>query len=539
MEESQSSHSHDFVTIGSPHYMDRSDEEMSTRNDSRSEADRTVSVTINFDLSCDVNGAITPTPKIPCQRTMVDLDKFIGNELEMSRSICVIPEALVPSSLSTQMRHDLQSNIGRSNLNSGGDSAWVRGDDDSIPVSSSSRRTYNECGEHSQQIRGLEIQRTYPGNESIESLTMPDMQIMNSTKRNRCRRQLLLWFSLWILCAVAVTFVSVTLARRYSSQASRKSPEATLMGRNDTSNSNTSQPRTILSSVSPSKSPINVAMPFTQSIDQPGTKISRHAASFSWISSCENVMNDMGSYNLILSCGGSIVIERYDNMYCNDSTIANEDGQIQCQLNKKGDYMDTISNKVYKQGSGLVLFSCHGTNRNDLSATAEFLAVTASNCTGTEGSIVTSITLGRFCQGDTLKLRDEFSTCEEGMPYSYLSSRKVLEDNKHSNLLVRSRGNSRHIMDSFNDTLETVISNTLDQMTIMCYDSATCSQQNVSSESCTLNTMAIRTGDSDLVGSCVDRSGTVNKSYIDNLWNMSQTILNPSKQIDTIVYEIL
>ena len=408
----------------------------------------------------------------------------------------------------------------------------------------SRRRSHAELEDHGDGIHMISATLVGSGD--------PDSPMLVHAERLWWKRRLVLCLSVWMLLVIAVISVSVTLAVTFISAPSDKKPisNESLESEGEATNSTEVEnvPTQATLTQFPSKSPIDkTASPvaFTASpssvtpsptipiTDPPGTTIQIHAVTWGVLTSCSDFnSNEVQSQEMILSCGGRIVLEKSNNVVCENVTPFNS-AKLSCRLNSSKPYIDTNTNDVYQEATGLAMFSCRGSLQRDLQAAGELFNITVPSCSPSSSTIGTAssfVSMGRFCQdGSNVLFRDVFCDCGTSETCTVLTPSLPV-------CFVDSDDNDRRL--DFFDDIKDSIGRFGDGVIAFCYESTSCSDQSVPSDTCTLNVPGVI---SEYIEGTLDVCGNPGNddASIDNMWSMSQTILNPLKRIDVLVRDVL
>ena len=467
--------------------------------------------------------------KIDDKHSGVCSDSVAGNTVDMSED--EIAAIVAP---------DLQRQSGNHNSTPGAFS--VPGCNDvAVPIASyraraSARRPYAVVNGHGDGTHM--ISATLVGNGACGSDLSQDAPILVYAERLWWKRRFVLCLSAWMLLVIAVISVSVTLSIRFSASSDENVEQIA---------SNNSEVKSLPPPTkSPSKSPIDLSKLPSKSpivltlspsaispsptliIDPSGTMVSIHSVSWGVLTSCSEFNYEVQSYELILSCGGRIVLEKFDNVDCRTVRGFNnaiDPEKLICRLNSSKPYVDASTNDIYQQVTGLAMFSCRGTLTPELLATAEFVNVSVSSCLpslSTLGTASSFVSLGRFCQNeDSLQFRDIVSNCGQSNKCIVLTPSQPICDIDSG--------------DSFRKL--NFIDDARDAIAAFCYELTSCSNQNATSDVCILNVPDIISENIATEFDICSNPGN-DESNVDNMWNISQEKLNPLKRMDVIIRDI-
>lgn len=396
----------------------------------------------------------------------------------------------------------------------------------------SMRRSRTELDEHCDGVHM--ISATLVGNGDMSH----DAPMLVYAERLWWKRRFVLCLSVWILLVIAVISVSVTLTIRFSMSSSDENNEENTSLESKGGASSfivTNFPTAATPTKSPSKPPIDMSPSPASITDPPGTMISMYSASWGVLTNCSEFNSKVQSYEMIISCTGKITLEKYDNVDCRKFRGSNNafyPGKLSCRLNSSKPYNDTSTNVVYQQATGLALFSCRGTLEQDLLAGAELFNVTVSNCSpssSTLGAAATFVSMGRFCQdGSSLQFRDVFSDCGSSDKCIVLAPSLPV-------CSFDTDDNSRKL--NFFSDIKDAVDKFGDEVITFCYESTSCSNQNATSDVCTLNVPEVT---SENIAAAVDVCSNpgYDEANVDNMWNTAQSILDPLKRIEVIVGDV-
>jgi hypothetical protein len=246
---------------------------------------------------------------------------------------------------------------------------------------------------------------------------------------------------------------------------------------------------------------------------------------------------------MTLSCGGTIQVVRAENVSCYDVSVNGSDfvDRMSCRLNNTGNDIVRDSGEVFVQVTGMVLFSCRGTNNRDMLAAAELSNVPVSNCTvssalsNINGSAASLVSLGRFCQSyDDWRFWNLLSACEGGKRGDIINRRILVDSNainklpsKHIDPSV-SMYDQRHLQVQ----LDVVLYKFIDRVDSFCYNTATCSD----TVQCSLDVISVTTEDNALLERCPD---PVYDNNVERLWNEAKIKLDPSVRVEAIISDVL
>jgi hypothetical protein len=334
------------------------------------------------------------------------------------------------------------------------------------------------------------------------------------------KRRLVLCISGWMLLALGVITLSATLAvlwaKNHSTDGS-PSNEATTNASDPiavtpTMSTVVVKPTSaptwspVVTRVAPTWSPVTLA-PNTYA---PNSAVAFHAVSWGMVSTCEEGNSAFYSNDLSIHCGGGLLeIHNISTGVACESTLDDVGSQyMACQLNETTEGWDAVRGVNTKQASGLVLFSCRSTLKQERVATVVLPEVpVALNCsTATSDPLASNfVSLGRFCFEDesSWKLRQQIYQCENSL-------RGVIPQRKRRNLDLFDIG--RYVINIFG-------------LTSFCYNTFGCSGNDC---------IVPQTAMSDVDSSCVV-SGEVLLPTIDDFWADTQAALQPSKRIDSLI----
>ena len=374
------------------------------------------------------------------------------------------------------------------------------------------------------------------------TLVDADAPVLVYAERLWWKRRLVWCVSAWMLFAVTVVSVSITIAIRLTSRdppssntpPSNPPPPETVSFEADESANTTIVPTKMVASRSPSASPIVASPPPTAL----ATMISMHAASWGVLTSCSDFNDEFESYEMVFSCvGGRIKLEREENVECQKS--AGDQRKLSCRLKSSGTHIDALTTNVYQNATGLALFSCRDTLSAALLGTGQLLNVSVPNCSSsfsTFGTASTFVSMARFCQeGDDLEFRDVFNDCVVGekcfvgTPSLPLCAVANEDDNQDG----RFRTN-----DFFNDFIDEA-AKFVDEAISFCYETTSgCNNQTANSGECSLSVPDVTSENTPAFFEiCGDPANS--EEDIDSMWMTSKEKLDPSKRMEVIVQDIL
>ncbi len=359
------------------------------------------------------------------------------------------------------------------------------------------------------------------------TLVDADAPMLVYAERLWWKRRLVWCVSAWMLLAVTVLSVSITLAIRLTSgNTASENPPETVSSASDGSSNTSIVPNLAVPSKSPSASPIDASPSPTEMIDPPGTMIAMHAASWGVLTSCSDYNDEFESYEMVFNCiGGRIKLERSENVECQESAV--DPRKLSCRLKSSGTYTD-----VYQQATGLALFSCRDTISGGLMGIGQLFNVSVPNCSSsfsTYDTASTFVSMARFCkEGNDVQFRDVLvNECKLG------GTCLVVLPSEPDCLVENNDGQFRTL--NWFDDFKNEIGNIADEAISFCYESTTaCDNQTVNSGECILSVPGVT---SENVAIACDPGNS--EANIDDMWMTSKAELDPSKRMDVIVQDIL
>jgi hypothetical protein len=335
------------------------------------------------------------------------------------------------------------------------------------------------------------------------------------------KRRLVLCISGWMLLALGVVTLAVTLAIQFT--------ENHRTGNKSTNDSSTPTTPSLVNTSVPTVSPVEVNFSSAPTFSPvtlpsltyaPDSTVAYHAVSWGMVSTCEEENSTIYNKDLSISCGGGVLEIHNTTAGVGCEVNLDFNGKAACRMNQTTEDWNTVLGGNSTQASGLVLFSCRGAVDQERTATVELPeAPVMANCSTSTIDPLSSnfVSLGRFCFEDpNWKLRQELYQCEKGEPYYIKSS------NRRSLLPTFS-------WDELIAGLEDVIRSGVEflNITSFCYNELNCTS--ATQESCAV----ARTVMSDIDYKCVLSGGEL--PPIDSLWDVAQTALEPSKRIDALI----
>ena len=320
------------------------------------------------------------------------------------------------------------------------------------------------------------------------------------------KRRLVLCLSGWMLLALGIISLSVTLVVRLTQEDN----DPVLASATPVSNITVGPVPTafptvtpvLLPTIAPTLSPVESPIPKTYA---PGSSVAYHAVSWGVVANCPQEEEEAPLFQneAFLSCGSGLeILNTTEGVDCQ---FRSED-RVACHLNA------TAAPAGMRQATGLVLFSCRGFVEQDWTATVDLPEAPVANCsTAAEPLASNFVSLGRFClESRQWILRHQVYKCEEGL-------RHVIPSRRRKTL---------GFFDLFDIVLYGIVRFT--NITSFCYSDINCTDASWMSCAVPRTTMVNADDLCELSGA----GPAPNAAYF---WEAAQVALDPAQRVNALV----